>query len=315
MNYFFHVIQTKFSPIMLANIAMMITVVAWGTSFISTKIILVEIPPITLAFVRFFITSLILYTIIKKTEPHTVVANSDKLKLALAGFIGISVYFYFENTGIKLTTASNASLITSFVPILSITLNMLFFKARLNGLEVIGVLIGIVGAYLTVTANGNIDFSSDNFKGNLYMIGAMIAWAVYTILSKQMQQKYSGLFILTYQTIFATITLLPFSFLESDQWQTFSGSTFSQILYLATICSALGYFLYGYALKTVDVVITTLYLNCVPVVGVVSGYFILNEQILPIQILGGAIIILAIFVTNLDKTLLFLKKKGKEQIQ
>lgn len=310
MNNFFHLIQTKLSPIMLANIAMMITVLAWGTSFISTKIILAEIPPITLAFIRFFITSLILYAIIKKTEPHTVVTKSDKLKLALAGFVGISVYFFLENTGIKLTTASNASLITSFVPILSITLNMLFFNARLNGLEIIGVLIGIVGAYLTVTANGNIDFSSDNFKGNLYMIGAMIAWAVYTILSKQMQQKYSGLFSLTYQTIFATITLMPFSFLEYDQWQTFSYSTFLQILYLATICSALGYFLYGYALKTVDVVITTLYLNCVPVVGVVSGYFILNENILPIQILGGAIIILAIFVTNLDKTLMFLKKKG-----
>lgn len=310
MTKIFHVIQTKLSPIMLANIAMMITVLAWGTSFISTKIVLAEIPPITLAFIRFFITSLILYTIIKKTEPNTVPAKADQYKMALAGFVGISVYFFLENTGIKLTTASNASLITSFVPILSITLNMLFFKARLNGLEAIGVVIGIIGAYLTVTANGNIDFSSDNFKGNLYMIGAMIAWAVYTILSKQMQRKYSGLFIITYQTIFATFTLLPFSFLEYNQWQTFSASTFLQVLYLATICSGLGYFFYGYALKTVDVVVTTLYLNCVPVVGVISGYFILNEQILPIQILGGAIIILGIFVTNLDKTLMFLNKKG-----
>ena len=294
---------------MLANIAMMITVLAWGTSFISTKIALTEIPPITLAFIRFFITSLILYTIIKKIEPNTVPAKTDQYKMALAGFVGISVYFFLENTGIKLTTASNASLITSFVPILSIALNMLFFKARLNGLEAIGVAIGIIGAYLTVTANGNIDFSSDNFKGNLYMIGAMIAWAVYTILSKQMQRNYSGLFIITYQTIFATFTLLPLSFLEYDQWQTFSVSTFFQVLYLATICSGLGYFFYGYALKTIDVVVTTLYLNCIPVVGVISGYFILDEQILPIQILGGATIILAIFVTNLDKTLLLLKKK------
>jgi drug/metabolite transporter (DMT)-like permease len=310
MNNFFHVIQTKLSPIMLANIAMMITVLAWGTSFISTKIILAEIPPITLAFIRFFITSLILYTIIKKIEPNTKLTKADKSKLALAGFMGISIYYYFENTGIKLTTASNASLITSFVPILSITLNMLFFRARLNGLEAIGVVIGIIGAYLTVTANGNIDFTSNNFKGNLYMIGAMIAWAIYTILSKQMQNKYSGLFIITYQMIFATFTLLPFSFLEYDQWQIFSVSTFLQILYLATICSGLGYFFYGYALKTVDVVVTTLYLNCVPVVGVISGYFILNEQILPIQIIGGIIIIFGIFVTNLDKTLMFLKKKG-----
>lgn len=303
------ILQQKLSPVTLANLAMIITMIAWGTSFISTKIVLKEVPPITLAFIRFFITSIILYGIIKKTEPNTAVASADKWGLAFIGFIGISIYFYLENTGIKFTSASNASLITSFVPILSIALNMLFFKARLSGLEAIGVFIGIIGAYLTITANGTIDFTSDNFKGNLYMIGAMIAWAIYTLLSKKMQKKYSGLCILTYQTIFATLSLIPFTFLEYNTWQTISTTSFLHILYLASICSALGYFLYGYALKTVDVVITTLYLNCVPVVGVISGYLILNETILPIQIFGGMIIIAGIFIANLNHTLALFSKK------
>ncbi|WP_110954304.1 DMT family transporter [Anaerosinus massiliensis] len=303
------ILQQKLSPVTLANLAMIITMIAWGTSFISTKIVLKEVPPITLAFIRFFITSIILYGIIKKTEPNTFVASADKWRLALIGFIGISIYFYLENTGIKFTSASNASLITSFVPILSIALNMLFFKARLSGLEAIGVFIGIIGAYLTITANGTIDFTSDNFKGNLYMIGAMIAWAIYTLLSKKMQKKYSGLCILTYQTIFATLSLIPFTLLEYNTWQTISATSFLHILYLASICSALGYFLYGYALKTVDVVITTLYLNCVPVVGVISGYLILNETILPIQIFGGMIIIAGIFIANLNHTLALFSKK------
>lgn len=312
-----HILQKKInritacSPMLLANLAMLVTMFAWGTSFISTKIAVAEIPPITLAFIRFAITSIFLYIISKRADPSTAITNlskSDVGKIALAGFIGISIYFCFENTAIKLTTASNASLITSVTPILSIALNMLFFRARLALLEMIGVCIGIVGAYLTVTANGNLDFSSSTFQGNLFMLGAMTAWAFYTVLSKHLQTKYSGIFLLTWQTIFATAALAPLSLLEYGQWQVFSFSSFIQIVYLSFICSGLGYFLYIYALKILDVVVTTLYLNLVPVVGVISGYLILGENVLPVQILGGVIIICAICITNLDKTLKVFKR-------
>lgn len=299
------------SPIALANIAMIITVLAWGTSFISTKIAVAEIPPITLAFIRFFITSILLYAIIRKVEPKTKMTGRDRGKVALAGVIGISLYFCLENTAIQLTTASNASLITSVTPILSIALNLFFFRARLSLLQIVGIVIGIGGAYLTVTANGRIDFSSATFQGNLFMLGAMTAWAFYTVLSKHLQSQYSGIFLVAWQTIFATTLLAPLSLLEYGHWQSFSFHALGQIVYLAVICSGLGYFLYVYALKTLDVVVTTLYLNLVPVVGVASGYVILGETVLPIQIIGGAIIICAICIANFDRTLpLFQKRRS-----
>ena len=301
-------IKKKSSPVLLANLAMLTTVVAWGTSFISTKIAVAEIPPFTLAFIRFLVTSILLYTIVRVVEPETKLSRVSGLKVAAAGLIGISIYFCLENTGIKLTTASNASLITSVTPILSIALNMIFFKARLSGLEAIGVCIGLGGAYLTVTANGHLDFSSDTFKGNLFMIGAMIAWAFYTVFSKHLQSMYSGLFLVTWQTIFATILLLPMACVEYQEWHVFSMQALLQIIYLAVVCSGLGYFFYVYALKVLDVAITTLYLNLVPVIGVISGYFILAESILPIQMVGGVVIIFAIVIANLDKTLKLLKK-------
>ena len=63
-------------------------------------------------------------------------------------------------------------------------------------------------------------------------------------------------------------------------------------------CSAVCYFLYLYALKHLDVAITTLYLNLVPIIGVISGHVILQESILPVQVLGGAIILVAIIIVN-----------------
>ena len=310
MQTFLQFLNHKFSPIVLANIAIFITMLAWGTSFISTKIAVAEIPPFTLAFIRFFMTSLLLFAIIKKSEPTTKLTTKSSGKIALAGFIGISLYFCFENTGIKLTTAANASLITSITPILSIALNMIVFKARLSLLESFGVFIGVLGAYLTVTANGNLDFSSSHFQGNLYMIGAMIAWAFYTILSKHLQKLHTGIFLVTWQTIFATIFLIPFALSEYQEWQLFSLHSFLQVVYLSVICSGLGYFLYVYSLKTLDVVVTTLYLNLVPIIGVITAYLVLNESILPIQLLGGAIIIFAIFIANFNHIFKFFSKRN-----
>ncbi len=81
----------------------------------------------------------------------------------------------------------------------------------------------------------------------------------------------------------------------------FSFTAFSNILFLAVCCSAICYFLYIFALKRLDVAITTLYLNLTPVVGVVSGYLVLRETVLPVQLLGGLIIIVVIIAINLEK--------------
>lgn len=299
---FKHITNHSSHKKLLANCIMIFIVLIWGTSFISIKIAVSEIPPITLALIRFFITSMILLLWLRKHEPTAKVAKTDRLSLAIAGLFGITIYFCFENTALSLTTASNASLIACLTPIMAIGLNVFFFKARLSGLEALGSIIGLGGAYLTITAHGSLSFGSNNFKGNLLMIGAMLSWAIYTLLSKKVQHKYSSLCIVTYQTIFATLALLPLSFLEYQRWQSFSALAFGQVIFLAVFCSALGNFLYVYALKILDVAITTIYLNLVPIVGVIAGSLILNETVLPIQLLGGSIIISAILIINLERT-------------
>ena len=289
---------TSLSNKTLANLAMLFTVVCWGISFISIKIVVNEIPPITTACLRFLITSTFLFIALKNLEPDHKLSKDLIPKLMLGGFLGITLYFCCENTGIKLTTASNASLITSLVPILAIGLDIIFFKSKISFTKIIGIIIALIGTYLIITASGNIDFSSDNFKGNMFMIGAMSSWAFYTILNKFLQNKHSALFLVTYQTIFGSLFLIPLSLLEFNSWHSFSLLVFMNILFLSILCSALGYFLYSFALKNLDVTITTIYLNLTPIIGIISGYLILNESILPLQLLGGLLVILSIYIAN-----------------
>ena len=285
----------------IANLLMLVVVLFWGVSFISIKIAVTEIPPITMALIRFAIASLLLVIILRRVEPGTTAGKADFPLLILGGILGITLYFFFENIGVKLSTATNASLIVTVVPIIAIILDVLFFHSRISMLKLAGVGMAIVGTYLSVTANGEVDFSSKNFKGNMFMLGAMLSWALYTLVNKKLQVKYSGIFLTTYQTVIGTICLMPLSMAEYEQWKIFSLTAFWNVIFLAICCSVICYLLYMYVLKRLDVAITTLYLNLVPVVGVASGYLILNEKVLAIQIFGGLITILAIFIINLDQ--------------
>lgn len=284
---------------LLANFAMLITVVLWGISFISIKIAVSEVPPITMALIRFMIATSILLIMVKKLEPSSRLKKEDFFRMGTAGFLGVTLYFYFENTGVKLTTASNASLITAIIPIIATTMDIFIFKTKVSVIQLFGMVIAMAGAYLAITANGQVDFTTATFKGNLLVVCAMLSWTLYTLYAKSLKNKYSGLFLTTYQTLFGTLLLIPASLIEYRQWQLFSLKAFGNIFFLAVCCSAVCYFFYIYALRRLDVAITTLYLNLVPIVGVIGGYLILHETILPIQLFGGAVIIIAIVIVNL----------------
>jgi drug/metabolite transporter (DMT)-like permease len=287
---------------LIANLVMITVIAFWGISFISIKIAVSEIPPTTMALIRFTIASILLLAILKRVEPNIKIDKKDIPQILLGGVLGITLYFCFENLGVKLTTASNASLIVTTVPIIAITLDVVFYHGRVSILKLVGIGMAIIGTYLSVTANGNIDINSKNFVGNMLMVGAMLSWALYTLVNKSLQGKYSGVFLTTYQTVFGTLCLIPLSLFEYREWQFFSFVSFCNVLFLAVCCSVCCYVLYLYVLKRLDVTITTLYLNLVPVVGVVSGYLILNERVQLIQLVGGALTIIAIIIVNFEQS-------------
>jgi len=288
---------------LLANLAMLVVVILWGVSYISVKIAVDAIPPTTLALIRFAIAALFLWIIQRRVEPDARFDRKDIPKMLLGGLLGVTFYFYFQNIGVKLSTAVNASLIAGVVPIIAIILDVLFFHGRASWLKILAIVMTIIGAYMAVTANGQISTDSSKFTGNMYMLVAMMSWALYTLVNRSLQDKYSGIFLITYQMISGTLFLVPLSMFEYHEWRWFSLSVFGHVLFLSICCSVVCYVLYMYALKRLDVVITTIYLNLVTVVGVVSGCLILHETILPAQMIGGVITIVAIIAVNLEDIL------------
>lgn len=287
---------------MVANLAMLVVVALWGVSFISIKVAVSEIPPTIMALIRFTIASILLWLIQRRVEPDAKISGRDIPKVGIGGIFGITLYFYFQNIGVKLSTVVNASLITAVVPIIAVILDVLFYQGKASLLKILAIVMTIAGTYLSVTVNGEISFDSSNFMGNMYMLAAMLSWALYTLVNKSLQEKYSGVLLTTYQMIIGTLFLVPLSISEFSDWSGFSIRVFLHVMFLAICCSVVCYLLYMYALRRLGVVITTVYLNLVPVVGVVSGCIILDETILPAQLIGGIITIMAIIIVNFERT-------------
>lgn len=283
---------------LLGHGAMLITVGLWGISFVSIKVAVDAVPPVTVAMIRFALSSFLLLLLLRKREPGVKTARTDWLRLGFAGFLGVTLYYILENMGVHLSTASNAALITAVIPIMATALDVLIYRTRLSGLQLAGLLLSLAGTYLAVSANGQVSFDSAHFKGNLWMAGAMITWSVYTLYSKSLGSRYSGLRSTACQQLVGTALLIPAALTEYQAWAPVAPTVWLHILFLAVCCSAGCYLLYTYALRRLDVASTTLYLNLVPLIGVAGGYVLLGERILPVQLAGGAVILLGIVAVN-----------------
>ncbi|NJD02393.1 MAG: DMT family transporter [Ruminiclostridium sp.] len=276
-------------------------VIFWGISFISTKVVLQEIPPVSIAFFRQLIALIPLIIWVLATKTSLCIKPRDLLLLAGSCFFGIVLYFIFENNGLLLTTASSAAMIVSAVPIFTLVSEALLFKMKVNLKIILCILTSIAGVYLVISVNGKLDFSSATFLGNLLIMGAMISWVIFTILSRRLGNRYVSLVITTYQAALSSILFIPFIIPEIQSWKPVTPVPLLNLIYLGVFCSALSYFSFLYAVKRLGPTVSSAFLNLIPVVAVITGFLILGEKLALIQYFGMALIMLSLFKLGRDQ--------------
>ena len=195
----------------------------------------------------------------------------------------------------------DASMLVAAMPLFAIIIEALFFRQRISCKMAVCILISIVGVYLVVTVDGRLDFSSSRFYGNLLMMGSMICWVVYTFLNKNLVGKYSGMTVITYQSLASIFLFMPFVLPEIKRWPEFGSISpfiLANLVFLGVVCSALEYLFYIYAVKRLGATVSTTFLNLIPVVTVVSGTLLLQEKLLWIEVLGMGLIMASIYALN-----------------
>lgn len=216
----------------LALLAITLTTIMWGFSFISIKIALVALPPMTMALIRFIVASVLLMPTLKLIEPGSRLELRDYPKMALAGFMGVTAYFFFENNGVKLLTASAASITIATIPVFTLLADALFFHNKLTKGKLASVVVSIVGVYSVVGADSKELLASGQGIGYLAMLGACFSWVAYSIATKDLCCKYTMLAITAYQSVFGALTTLPFALLETTDWTLVNSTVMFNVAFL-----------------------------------------------------------------------------------
>jgi drug/metabolite transporter (DMT)-like permease len=287
-------------PRIFAHLALVFTVLFWGMSFVSTKMVLnAGFPPVTIALIRFTIAGCILFPLQKLLEPSKKFKPRTALDMTLGGLTGVTLYFFCENNGIMRTTASNAALIIATIPVFTLIAERLFFSHRMRLYQAGGILFSILGVYFLVNPGGTTVSDTGNLHGNLFMLAACLSWVSYIIINKKLHVHYSGLAMSTYHSLFGALFLIPLALLERNEWVRIDMFMWMHILYLSIICSAAAYVLYLFALSRLEPTVVSSYINLIPVTGAVGGVSILGDRLLPVQIIGAFAVIIGVVFVNL----------------
>ena len=281
------------------HLSALLTVVIWGTTFISTKVLLSVFQPVEILFFRFVMGLLALSAV----YPHRLrgTTRGQELTFAAAGLCGISLYYLLENIALTYTMASNVGVVISVAPFFTAILARLFMKeeTRLRVHFFIGFVVAMAGIFL-ISFNGSRLML--NPVGDLLALLAAFVWACYSILIKRIS-SYGYHTILTTRRIFCygILFMIPALFFSDFQFQL---SRFADpvlllnIVYLGLGASALCFVTWNQAVKALGAVKTSVYIYMVPVITVIASALILRERITLMAGIGTVLTLAGLFLSG-----------------
>ncbi len=276
-----------------------LTVTIWGTSFVSTKILLgYGFSAVFIFFMRFVFTYLLL--LVLSHDAWRAKNWKDELTMMVGGVMGGTLYFWMENTALTLSPSSNVSLIVCTNPLLiMITVSLLFKKERLNVRQIIGSLLTFVGMVLVVL-NGRF-FLHLSPKGDLLAFGAAVVWVVYSISMRRLHGKYSTLFITRKVFFYSCLTALPLLLCDQNDipWENIKiPVVILNFLLLALLSSLFGYLVWNMVLKNLGTVFASNYIYAIPLVTIITAVIVLEERITWVAMLGAVAIVVGMVMAE-----------------
>lgn len=283
----------------IGHIYALITIIIWGTTFISTKVLLNNFSPIEILFFRFTIGFFALFII----SPHKLKLKEKKEEFLFisAGLSGVTLYFLFENIALTYSFASNVGVIIAISPFFTAILAHIFLekeKFKLNFF--IGFISAIIGIFL-ISFNGQTVLKL-NPIGDILAVLAAFTWAVYSILTR----KISNLGYNTIQStkkifLYGIIFMIPMLFIMDFKFNFecfLNKINLFNILFLGLGASALCFVTWNFSVKILGAVKTSVYIYMVPVITVVASILILHENITLISVIGTVLILFGLFISE-----------------
>ncbi|MCF7944750.1 MAG: DMT family transporter [Spirochaetia bacterium] len=280
--------------------------VIWGGALVAGRVISAELPSFTTTCIRFFIASLFMVPALylkEKRFPRP--TKQDAGWILLLSLTGMVFFNYFLFSGLRTVTAVRSSVMIAFTPSVVAVLSYLLFREKIHKTAGFGIILAFIGAILTIT-NGDIAavIEAGFAQGDLFLIGCVIMWALYSIIAKFAMKNLSPLSVLTYGSVLGVLLLIPFTFLE-DGWArlpNLSPAAYWSLLYVSIGAAGIAYLWYYEGIKAVGSSRASVFLNMEPVAAIFLGILLLGEEMSGIIAAGALLVLTGLFLTNRRKS-------------
>lgn len=281
------------------HIGAILTITAWGVSFVSTKVLLDHgLQPTEVYVYR----TLLAYILILCVCHKRIFSNSlrDELLFVACGLCAGSLYFIAENTALEYTLVSNVSLIVTLSPLITTLLVGAIYKSEKPGKGVLaGSLVALIGVGFVIF---NSSFVLDvKPLGDLLSLAAALSWAVYSLVLRKLNAFYSVMFISRKTFFYGMVTALPFLFMQSSHTPLtvfMDTDVWTNFMFLGVFCSMLAFIIWAWVNKGLGAIKANNYLYFQPIVTLVASALLLGEKVSLIGYTGCGLILVGVWVSD-----------------
>ncbi len=295
---------------LLVQLAMALTMLFWGISFVASKIVLDAIGPLPYMGIRFLLAAAVLGGIMLFLRRPLFSPRVHGL-IALTALAEPVAYFLFESYGLSMVGATTTSLVIALVPLAVMVLAALFLHEPMHLRGVIAVFVSVAGIALLVYGRDLFTLAGTptaayvdprrRTLGVLLVLGAVFAAAGYITLARSLTQKHNPVILTIFQTWWGALFFVLFWQATTPGMTTVRGlspAVWGAIAFLVLGATVAAFLLYNWALRYESAGRAALYINAIPVITAVTAWFVLGETLGPIQVAGAFLVLAAVRLSS-----------------
>ncbi|WP_254901791.1 DMT family transporter [Thalassobacillus devorans] len=261
-----------------------------------------ELPPFTIAFFRLAVAFIVILPIgLRGAIQYRHSYMEHKKPFLIITLTGITFFNTFIYGALQFTSSTNVSVLETVIPVATVVLSAFLLKEKLAGVQWLGIVLSLIGAVWVVMDGRILQLTLIDWNiGDVIMIGAILTWAVYSIMVKQYMHLFQTYGTLLVMTGVSVVVLFPIVLTE---WlvvgmPSLDISKITGLLYLGIFPSFIALSMYNRAVELTSASKSAVFLNFLPVVTMVGAYFWLGESITPMQIVGALVVIGGVILTT-----------------
>ena len=274
----------------------------WGATPTIGRVLASYEAPFIVVFGRFVVAAICLVLLMHLGRQFKKVPKVLWWKFLILGITGILLHNGLLYEGLESVTASHASILLALIAVQVTILDAIVSRRLPSTITMVGVFFGFIGVVYVIT-DGDLYLLREIVfrRGEILVFCSGLSWAIYSVVGKDLLRRYPPILVTTYAALIGLIFLFPFAIADTAKTVAIYSDpkSIGLIFFLGSFGSALAFVWYYQAVSQIGVISTSVYVNFVPIFGVLSAHVFLNEPLANSLFTGGAIVFISLMIVTL----------------